>query len=80
MLRVRPSVHHEFLGERVAQSHVDGALELPLHRHGVERRAAVVRGVHALDLHLAGLGVHLHLGHLGAEAEGGVTSPMSRGV
>ena len=44
-----PVLAGQLLGERVAEAHVDGALDLPLAERGVHHAAHVVRRDHALD-------------------------------
>src|SRR5690606_11898943 len=55
------------LHQRLAETLDDGALDLALDAARVDGAADVVDRPHAEDLHLAGHGIDLDLGHLGAE-------------
>src|SRR5690606_16316323 len=59
------------LHDRLADAHVDAALDLPLDEHGVERLAAVVRRPDLVDAYAAGRLVDLDLDDVGGGAVGG---------
>ena len=57
-------IKQHFLLERETNSHRHAAFDLALHQHGINRRAAIVRGDHTYHFHLAGFIVDVHFGDL----------------
>ena len=64
------------LAQRLAQAHGRGAFDLPVHRLGMDHEAHVVHGHVLQHLHVAGVGVHLHHGRVGAEGLGAAALPL----
>ena len=59
--------HRRLLAQTQAHALDDASIDLPLVRHGVEDRAHVMDRDQPLNADLAGVRVHLNLGHLGKE-------------